>query len=75
MNDNAIIRDDFNKRVNYRNYGNVDMFTIIKFYIRNMVKLNDPQLLYIDTLSNEQKMEIIKLYNVVLFSVTEYAFH
>jgi hypothetical protein len=47
----------------------VNVFTIMKDDIRNYKPLNDSQLSNINALSEEQKIEIIKLYNTMFIAL------
>jgi hypothetical protein len=48
-----------------------DMFVQMKFDIRNYRKLTDKELEYIHLMTEKQKTEIIYIYDVVLYSITE----
>jgi hypothetical protein len=49
----------------------INSFKMLKDSIINCKKLNEYELLAISTLSDDEKMEIIKLYNTVLSSLVD----
>jgi hypothetical protein len=49
----------------------INSFKMLKDSIRNCKKLNEYELLAISRLSDDEKMEIIKLYNTVLSSLVD----
>lgn len=49
----------------------INSFKMLKYSIRNCKKLNEYELLAISRLSDDEKMEIIKLYNTVLSSLVD----
>jgi len=49
----------------------INSFKMLKDSIRNYKKLNEYELLAISRLSDDEKMEIIKLYNTVLSSLVD----
>jgi ribosome biogenesis GTPase A len=54
------------------NLGEIDIFTLIKDKIKNYKKLTDAELTFIETLSEQQKMEIILLYNKMTALLEKY---
>lgn len=48
-----------------------DVFVQMKFDIRNYRKLTDKELEYIHLLTEKQKTEMIYIYDIVLYSITE----
>lgn len=61
--DNNIIK---NFGIKYNKSFEIDSFKMLKDSIRNCKVLNEYDLLTISKLSDDEKMEIIKLYNTVL---------
>lgn len=61
--DNNIIK---NFGIKYNKSFEIDSFKMLKDSIRNCKVLNEYELLTISRLSDDEKIEIIKLYNTVL---------
>ena len=55
----------------YNNSFEINIFKMLKDSIRNCKKLNEYELLAISRLSDDEKMEIIQLYNTVLSNIVD----